>query len=145
MARSRAQDADRSIGARIRERRIALGMRQMQLAELIGVTYQQVHKYEKGVNRVAGARLNAIAKALGLEVSYFFPDTEDQAPAVGSWVRPRKMVELNKNFAAIRDPKVQDAICEMVRVLADRELLAGDATDDVEVPSLQASAHRLAG
>lgn len=118
-------------------------MSQSQLAELIGVTYQQTYKYEKGVNRVAGARLNVIAKALGVEVAYFFVGTEEPAPAIAPAGRARKVIELNKNFAAIRDPRAQDAVCELVRVLADPELLAttGDGTD---VSSLQAQTHGLA-
>jgi DNA-binding XRE family transcriptional regulator len=63
--RSRAQDIDRYVGARMRERRIMLGLTQQQMAELIGVTYQQAHKYEKGINRVAAGRLYNIAHALG--------------------------------------------------------------------------------
>ena len=55
--RSRAQDTDRYVGARMRERRIMLGLTQQELAELIGVTYQQAHKYEKGINRIAAGRL----------------------------------------------------------------------------------------
>jgi len=63
---------DRHVGARMRERRIMLGLTQQQMAELIGVTYQQAHKYEKGINRIAGGRLYAIAQALGVEVGYFY-------------------------------------------------------------------------
>src|SRR5919106_6945197 len=68
----RSQDVDRHVGARIRERRIRLGLTQPQLAELIGVTYQQAHKYEKGINRVAAGRLYNIARVLGVELNYFF-------------------------------------------------------------------------
>ena len=70
--RARAQDADRHVGARMRERPIMLGLTQQQMAELIGVTYQQAHKYEKGINRVAAGRLYTIAGALGVDVGYFF-------------------------------------------------------------------------
>jgi transcriptional regulator with XRE-family HTH domain len=70
--RPRPQDVDRHIGARMRERRVMLGLTQQQLAELIGVTYQQAHKYEKGLNRVAGGRLYQIAQALGVEVAHFY-------------------------------------------------------------------------
>jgi transcriptional regulator with XRE-family HTH domain len=56
----------------MRERRVMLGLTQQQMAELIGVTYQQAHKYEKGINRVAAGRLYRIAQALGVEVGYFF-------------------------------------------------------------------------
>ena len=70
--RGRAQDVDRHLGARMRERRVMLGLSQQDLAALIGVTYQQTHKYEKGINRVPAARLYYIAKALGFEVNYFY-------------------------------------------------------------------------
>ena len=70
--RARAQDVDRHVGARMRDRRVMLGLTQHQMAELIGVTYQQAHKYEKGINRVAAGRLYKIAQALGVDVSYFF-------------------------------------------------------------------------
>ena len=63
---------DDHVGARIRERRIMLGLTQQQLAELIGVTYQQAHKYERGISRVSAGRLFHIATALGVPVEYFF-------------------------------------------------------------------------
>jgi DNA-binding XRE family transcriptional regulator len=69
---SRTQDIDRHVGARIRERRIMLGLTQQQLADLIGVTYQQAHKYERGINRVSAGRLFEVAQVLGVPVSYFF-------------------------------------------------------------------------
>jgi transcriptional regulator with XRE-family HTH domain len=68
----RADDIDRQVGARIRERRLVLGQTQQQMAELIGVTYQQAHKYEKGMNRIPAGRLYRIAHALGVEVGYLF-------------------------------------------------------------------------
>ena len=80
--RPRAQDMDRHVGARMRERRIMLGLTQQQMAELIGVTYQQAHKYEKGVNRIAGGRLYTIAQALGVEVGYFYEGLEGPARPV---------------------------------------------------------------
>src|SRR5580698_11610968 len=68
----RTQDIDRHVGARVRERRIMLGLTQQQLADLIGVTYQQAHKYERGINRVSAGRLFEVAQVLGVPVSYFF-------------------------------------------------------------------------
>ena len=63
---------DDHVGARIRERRIMLGLTQQQLAEMIGVTYQQAHKYERGINRVSAGRLFEIARALSAQISYFY-------------------------------------------------------------------------
>ena len=76
--RPRAQDVDRYVGDRMRQRRIMLGLTQHQLADLIGVTYQQAHKYEKGVNRIAGGRLYQTAQALGVEVGYFYEGMADK-------------------------------------------------------------------
>src|SRR5262249_38611669 len=69
---SRTQDIDRHVGNRVRERRIMLGLTQQQLADLIGVTYQQAHKYERAINRVSAGRLFEIAQVLSVPVSYFF-------------------------------------------------------------------------
>ena len=76
--RVRAQDMDRYVGARMRERRMMLGLTQQQMAELIGVTYQQAHKYEKGINRIAAGRLCATAQALGVDVGYFFDGMDSE-------------------------------------------------------------------
>ena len=63
---------DDHVGSRIRERRIMLGLTQQQLAEMIGVTYQQAHKYERGINRVSAGRLFEIARALSAPITYFY-------------------------------------------------------------------------
>src|SRR6187551_2964727 len=97
-SRSRAQDIDRYVGARMRERRIMLGLTQQQMAELIGVTYQQAHKYEKGVNRIAGGRLYTIAQALGVEVGYFYEGMEAQPGRFEPTAQQRLVLELSRNF-----------------------------------------------
>ena len=66
------QDADRHIGTRVRARRVMLGLTQQQVAELVGITYQQAHKYETGINRISAGRLHALARALGVEPGYFY-------------------------------------------------------------------------
>ena len=63
---------DDHVGSRIRERRIMLGLTQQQLAGMIGVTYQQAHKYERGINRVSAGRLFEIARALSAPITYFY-------------------------------------------------------------------------
>jgi transcriptional regulator with XRE-family HTH domain len=65
-------EIDNHVGARIRERRILLGLTQQKLAEMIGVTYQQAHKYEHGINRLSAGRLYELAGALGVPITYFF-------------------------------------------------------------------------
>src|ERR1700683_5607912 len=82
---ARAQDIDHHVGARVRERRIMLGFTQQQLADLIGVTYQQAHKYERGINRVSAGRLYEIAHVLSVPVNYFFEGLEnDPTRAISS-------------------------------------------------------------
>ena len=116
--RARAQDTDRHVGARMRERRIMLGLTQQQMAELIGVTYQQAHKYEKGINRVAAGRLYQIAQALGVEVGYFFEGL-GRDNAVKATPQQRLLLELGRNFIAIPIRKHQDAICSLARTMAE--------------------------
>jgi transcriptional regulator with XRE-family HTH domain len=116
--RARAQDTDRHVGARMRERRIMLRLTQQQMAELIGVTYQQAHKYEKGINRVSAGRLYHIAQALGVEVGYFFEGL-GRDNAVKMTPQQRLLLELGRNFIAIPIRKHQDAICSLARALAE--------------------------
>src|ERR671938_2115926 len=95
--RSRAQDIDRYVGSKMRERRIMLGLTQQQMAELIGVTYQQAHKYEKGINRIAAGRLFTIAQALGVDVGYFFQDA-GSGQSFQPTAQQRMLLELARTF-----------------------------------------------
>jgi transcriptional regulator with XRE-family HTH domain len=118
--RVRAQDTDRHVGARMRERRIMLGLTQQQMAELIGVTYQQAHKYEKGINRVAAGRLYSVAQALGVEVSYFYEGLQTASGLVPS-PRQRMLLDLARNYLNIPVPEHQKAIVALARALAEDE------------------------
>src|SRR5918995_2760768 len=118
--RARPQDVDRYVGARIRDRRILLGLTQQQIAELIGVTYQQAHKYEKGMNRVAAGRLYRIAQALGVEVSYFFEGLQTADRFVPS-PQQRMLLDLARNYLSIPVPEHQKAIVALARALAEGE------------------------
>jgi transcriptional regulator with XRE-family HTH domain len=116
--RGLVQEVDRFVGQRIRERRIMLGLTQAAMAELIGVSYQQAHKYEHGINRISVGRLFGIAQALGVPVSYFYEGMESGAPPTVT-PRGRMMLELARNFAAIESPRHQEALAQLARVLAD--------------------------
>ena len=118
--RARAQDTDRHVGARMRERRIMLGLTQQQMAELIGVTYQQAHKYEKGINRVAAGRLYTIAQALGVEVSYFFEGLQTAGRFVPS-PQQRMLLDLARNYLNIPVREHREAIVALARALAEGE------------------------
>ena len=123
--RSRALDVDHCVSLRIRQRRIMLGLTQQQMAELIGVTYQQAHKYETGINRISAGRLYQISRALGVEISYFYEevDSEQKTNSVKAEMMPqqRMLLELARNFAGIGNRKHQDALCGLARVLASSE------------------------
>ena len=114
---SRTQDVDRHVGARVRERRIMLGLTQQQLADLIGVTYQQAHKYERGINRVSAGRLFEIAQVLSVPVSYFFDGLAEDGGR-GITPRERMCLELARNFAQIPNERHQEALSQLARVLA---------------------------
>ena len=115
--RARAQDIDRHVAARIRERRIMLGLTQQQMAELIGVTYQQAHKYEKGMNRVAAGRLYSIAQALGVDVSYFYEGLQTADRFVPS-PQQRMLLDLARNYVNIPVREHREAIVALARALA---------------------------
>jgi transcriptional regulator with XRE-family HTH domain len=114
---NRTQDIDRYVGARIRERRIMLGLTQQQLADLIGVTYQQAHKYERGINRVSAGRLFEVSQVLSVPVSYFFDGLEQENERAIS-PRERMCLELARNFAQIPNERHQEALSQLARVLA---------------------------
>ena len=114
---NRTQDIDRHVGARVRERRIMLGFTQQQLADLIGVTYQQAHKYERGINRISAGRLFEIAHVLSVPVNYFFEGLSDEEGRQVS-SRERMCLELARNFAQIPNERHQEALSQLARVLA---------------------------
>ncbi len=114
---NRANDTDRYVGARIRERRIMLGLSQQQMADLIGVTYQQAHKYERGINRISAGRLHEIAQVLGIPVGHFFEGLNSQRGS-DLTARQRMCLELARNFSSIVNERHQEALSQLARVLA---------------------------
>jgi transcriptional regulator with XRE-family HTH domain len=135
----RAQDIDRHVGARLRERRIMLGLTQQQMAELIGVTYHQAHKCEKGINRIAAGRLSTIAQALGVEIGYFYEGMSQTPETVAATPQQRLLLELARSFIALPSRKHQEAICTLARALATSELADGpDLTTAVMVRDVAA-------
>ena len=94
-----------------------LGLTQQQLADLIGVTYQQAHKYERGINRVSAGRLFEVSQVLSVPVSYFFDGLEQEADRAIS-PRERMCLELARNCAQIPNERHQEALSQLARVLA---------------------------
>jgi transcriptional regulator with XRE-family HTH domain len=135
--RPRPQDTDRHIGARLRARRLSLGLTQQGLAELIGVTCQQAHKYEKGVNRIAGGRLYTIAQALGVEVGFSYDGIGAEPGAFAPTAQQRRLLELSRSFGGITSQRQQEALCSLARALA-----GPGVQDDLqrEAPAVAASA-----
>ncbi|MDR3436863.1 helix-turn-helix transcriptional regulator [Telmatospirillum sp.] len=119
-SRPRANDADHYVGARIRERRIMLGLSQQQMADLIGVTYQQAHKYERGINRISAGRLHQTAQVLGVPVGYFFEGLEQQNDQ-DLTARQRMCLELARNFTNITNERHQEALSQLARALANEQ------------------------
>ena len=125
------QPIDRHVGARIRHKRMMLGISQEALGDALGVTFQQVQKYEKGMNRVGASRLQAIANFLEVPVSYFFDGAGGQSQRgsagkdqVLDLIATREGIRLNRAFAAIKDARVRAKIVSML------EALAGTSDDD---------------
>jgi transcriptional regulator with XRE-family HTH domain len=96
------------------------GLTQQQMADLIGVTYQQAHKYESGVNRIAAGRLYVIAQVLGVDVGYFFEGLQSDSPSAPT-PQQRVFLDLARNFRNIRTRRHQEAICLLTRILANLE------------------------
>jgi transcriptional regulator with XRE-family HTH domain len=115
---AREVDVDGYVGGRIRERRVMLGLSQQQMANLIGVTYQQAHKYERGINRISAGRLYEIARVLRVPVSYFFDGLDGNATDDDLSVRQRMCLELARNFTQIPNDRHREALSQLARVLA---------------------------
>jgi transcriptional regulator with XRE-family HTH domain len=115
---------DVRVGERLRLRRKQLGLSQQKLADQLGITFQQVQKYERGINRVGASRLQAIANALEVPIGYFFDDVEllpvdgaGEFPALHV-LREREELELLSAFSRITDPGVKRAVVNLALSLA---------------------------
>jgi transcriptional regulator with XRE-family HTH domain len=124
----RPNPTDIYVGSRVRMRRKMLGLSQEKLGEKLGITFQQIQKYEKGTNRVGASRLQAMANAMEVPVSYFFPDTagggasgmqEEAASFVMDFMSTSEGLDLSRAFTRIRSPKVRRKLVELVRAMAD--------------------------
>ena len=113
----RATDTDRFVGSRIRERRVMLGLSQQQMAEMIGVTYQQAHKYERGINRIFVGRLFEISQVLGVSVGFFYEGLKSDSGEELKY-RQRMCLEVARNFTQIDNKTHQEALSHLARALA---------------------------
>ncbi|QDL91585.1 helix-turn-helix transcriptional regulator [Paroceanicella profunda] len=124
---STANLIDIHVGSRLRFRRLMVGMSQERLGAELGVTFQQVQKYEKGTNRIGASRLYEISRVLMVNVSYFFEGLEGDenqsgeglpATAVTDFVSTSEGMALNTAFSSIRDRATRKRIVELVKTLA---------------------------
>lgn len=113
----RATDIDKQIGVKIRERRILSGLNQKQLAERVGITYQQLNKYERGHNRVSAGRLHQIAEVLGTSISDFFEGVG--AAGKNAAVAPHQRMILNivQDVQAMSQDQAE-AVARVARAIA---------------------------
>jgi transcriptional regulator with XRE-family HTH domain len=121
---------DKYVGSRVRMRRIMLGMSQEKLGEALGLTFQQVQKYEKGTNRVGASRLQQISEILQVPVSFLFDGgpggadgfSEGSSPAyVSDFLATSEGLALTRAFTRITDAKLRRSIVELVEQVAARE------------------------
>jgi len=132
---------DVQVGSRVRLRRNMLGLSQEKLGEAIGLTFQQVQKYERGANRIGASRLHELSRVLDVPVSFFFDDTDPvRAPAIpGGFAEPpteafdadplrrRETGELVEAYFSIDDPTVRRRVYELARSLAAEGEQGGEA------------------
>jgi len=117
----------------MRRRRQLLGMSQERLAEQIGVTFQQVQKYEKGINRIGASRLQKIAEVLRTSPAFFFEQDDSEAPSlaglnlsapadpVTEFLRSKEGLVLNRAFVKIEDRRIRETIISLVKAMAQAE------------------------
>ena len=129
----RPNPIDVHVGGRVKMRRMLVGMSQEKLGEQLGLTFQQVQKYEKGSNRIGASRLWDLARILEVPVHYFFDGLDgNHAPAEGfaeqpqqdyflEFVNSSEGIQLIKAFVEIKDPRVRRALLGLVRSLANEE------------------------
>ena len=124
MVAHRVHSTDKHVGARLRMRRLMLDMSQGEVANALGLTFQQVQKYEKGANRISASRLQHLCKILDVQVSFFFeglpemPEVDGEFAAVTSVLATTDGLALVTAYTSIRDARVRRAIVALVEQIA---------------------------
>jgi transcriptional regulator with XRE-family HTH domain len=130
LPKKQANPVDGQVGNRVRLRRMLVGMSQERLGELLGLTFQQVQKYEKGVNRIGAGRLYQVAQILGVPINYFYEGVIQQSaesirngdsstPPVMEFLSSGEGLQLTLAFMRIRDSKVRKRVIDLVKSLAE--------------------------
>lgn len=110
---------DTFIGEKVKQHRIAAGMSQNKLASYLGVTFQQVQKYEKGINRISASTLYTIANVLNTNLSYFFEGFGEEKLHSQSNENHKERLDLIRSFSAIRNEKLKSRIRDPVRAVSN--------------------------
>jgi transcriptional regulator with XRE-family HTH domain len=133
LPKKHANPVDPHVGSRVRLRRMMIGMSQERLGELLGLTFQQIQKYEKGVNRIGAGRLHDISRILGVSIEYFYQDVisnlarnrgfseNEPATPVMEFVSSGEGLQLALAFVKIKDAKVRKRVLDLVRSLAEEK------------------------
>ncbi len=131
MAKKAPNPTDKHVGSRVRMRRMMLSMSQEKLGDALGLTFQQVQKYEKGTNRIGASRLQQIAHILQVPVSFFFdggPNQSGDAPGdapspayVADFLSTADGLTLTRAFMRIKDPKLRRRIVDLVQQIAGED------------------------
>ena len=132
MPKKQANPIDVQVGNRVRIRRMLIGMSQERLGDLLGLTFQQVQKYEKGVNRIGAGRLFEVSRILNVPVDFFYEglnaanqpgegESDAVAPPVMEFVSSGEGLQLSLAFMKIKDVKVRKRVLDLVKSLAEEE------------------------
>ncbi len=132
--KGRANSVDENVGMQLRQRRSLLGLSQEKLAEHVGITFQQIQKYENGANRISASRLYEFSKVLDIPVSFFFEGSNDQSskPVFGlaeneqaafegadDVMKRKETLELIRVYYSIENPKLRKDLFKLVRSMAE--------------------------
>jgi transcriptional regulator with XRE-family HTH domain len=134
LPKKNANPVDVQVGSRVRLRRMLIGMSQERLGELLGLTFQQVQKYEKGLNRIGAGRLFDIARILGVSIDYFYEglmgaanrgnSESDASSPIVEFMSSSEGLQLALGFTRIKDHKVRKRVIDLIKSLAE------DTSDD---------------
>jgi transcriptional regulator with XRE-family HTH domain len=128
--KKQANPIDIQVGNRVRIRRMLIGMSQERLGDLLGLTFQQVQKYEKGVNRIGAGRLFEVSRILNVPIDFFYEGLSapqpglsepENAPPVMEFVSSGEGLQLSLAFMKIKDAKVRKRVLDLVKSLAEEE------------------------
>ncbi|HET7084171.1 MAG TPA: helix-turn-helix transcriptional regulator [Rhizomicrobium sp.] len=129
MPKKQTNPIDVQVGNRVRIRRMLIGMSQERLGDLLGLTFQQVQKYEKGVNRIGAGRLFEVSRILNVPVEFFYEGLSSDQPGMAEsdsapvmeFVSSGEGLQLSLAFMKIRDAKVRKRVLDLVKSLAEEE------------------------